>query len=234
MRTRFAMTRLPSPLVPAMRAPGGCPFRRAFTVLELTLVLAIGSVLALLLAFAIGRQRTSAQQASCMQNMRQLFIGLATYAGEHAGQLPPIFNAANSWTWASTLGASGAYLPFRENFQHYSCPFAPVMEGPNLSRQVDTYGMIKEKDGVPDIPFVTKGPQTPLLCDSTFLVAATPRYQKQYYAVNKQTWTSGVALWHQKRANMVFADGHGETLTRKDLEDPQRFPPTGFKYFYEP
>lgn len=208
--------------------------QHGFTVLELSVVLIIGTILAVLLVFAVGQQRSVMEQVTCMNNMRKLFTGLVNYSTENNGRLPKVFDSKSQWTWATILGKSGAFIPFNtSNFRYYSCPFAPVMEGPNVSRQVDTYGRIKEADGIPEPPFILLGPNTPILCDSAFLVPGTPRYQRQYYVVNIQTNTSGVDLRHRNRANIVFADGHGEALTRKQLEDRERFPPKGFKYFRE-
>ncbi len=207
-----------------------------FSLTELLVATALGAILLLLGATAASRYRQKAEQTSCMANLRQLFVGLTLYAAEHHGKFPTHFDSTTSRTWASTLGLSGVYLPLNAStFGHYSCPSGAVMEEPanQISRQVDTYGMITEADGVASPPFHLLPPNTPILCDSAFLFPGSPRYQKQYYYVAKQTWYTGVALRHGGRANLIFADGHGAALSKDDLQDRARFPPLGFRYFLE-
>jgi prepilin-type N-terminal cleavage/methylation domain-containing protein len=62
---------------------------RAFTLIELLAVIAIISLLASLLAPALKSARDRAMDATCLSNQRQLFAGLALYAADHEGQLPP-------------------------------------------------------------------------------------------------------------------------------------------------
>lgn len=55
---------------------------RAFTLMELLVVIAVIAVLASLLLPTLSRARSSAWSARCKNNLRQLAIGLALYTGE--------------------------------------------------------------------------------------------------------------------------------------------------------
>jgi prepilin-type N-terminal cleavage/methylation domain-containing protein/prepilin-type processing-associated H-X9-DG protein len=64
------------------RSPG-------FTLIELLVVIAIIGILAAFLLPAIGRSKSRAQSASCLNNLRQLEICSQLYASDNEERLPP-------------------------------------------------------------------------------------------------------------------------------------------------
>ena len=62
--------------------------RRAFTLLELIVVVAIVGLLAGLLLPVLGRSRARARDAYCLNNLRQLGLAVAAYAQDYGSHLP--------------------------------------------------------------------------------------------------------------------------------------------------
>lgn len=61
---------------------------RAFTLVELLVVIGVIAVLISLLLPALGTARRAAQATACLSNLRQCYIGFQLYAAENAGYIP--------------------------------------------------------------------------------------------------------------------------------------------------
>ena len=98
----------------------------SFSLIELLVVVAIISILAAFLLPALQKAREKARQAVCMNNLKQVYMGLIMYTEDYDGWLPLVKDSSSSGglTWAqrvcSYMGKSSA--AFGNNFMR--CPSA--------------------------------------------------------------------------------------------------------------
>src|SRR5438093_1550044 len=78
---------------------------RAFSLVELLVVIALIAILIALLAPAIAKARRQALQVACASNLRQLGVGLIGYANENRGFFP--------------APASGMWGPYPEDWIYW-------------------------------------------------------------------------------------------------------------------
>lgn len=118
--------------------------RRAFTLVELLIVIGIIAALAALLLPAVGRAREMGKRAVCLSNIRQLTTAWLSYSNDHRGRLVPAIlvspgqTSASDWfgggpvaplarqqAWQqdpSTFMQNGLLWPYLRNPQVYICP----------------------------------------------------------------------------------------------------------------
>lgn len=71
---------------------------KAFTLVELLVVVAIITILAALLLPALGRVINAARKIECANNLHQLGIGLHLYADDERGRMPGSFRTSTPYT----------------------------------------------------------------------------------------------------------------------------------------
>jgi prepilin-type N-terminal cleavage/methylation domain-containing protein len=82
--------------MPALKGTIRSPVRRAFTLVELLVVIGIIAVIIGLLMPALSKARLQANSVACQSNLRQIGIYLQTYLNENKGWLFPVGADANN------------------------------------------------------------------------------------------------------------------------------------------
>jgi prepilin-type N-terminal cleavage/methylation domain-containing protein len=109
--------------------------RAAFTLIELLVVIAIIAILAALLLPALARARESGQRAACLNNLRQVYIGCAIYAGDNQDVLFSARpNNAAFTTWVQICLDPTSALPGVAGLPNYTAMAG--MSQTNLSRSI--------------------------------------------------------------------------------------------------
>ena len=96
------------------------PHYQGFTLIELLVVIAIIALLAAILFPVFARARENARKSSCLNNMKQLGLGILQYTQDYDETFfwgLPI----NGQGWPG-IGWAGATNPYIKNFQVYRCP----------------------------------------------------------------------------------------------------------------
>jgi prepilin-type N-terminal cleavage/methylation domain-containing protein/prepilin-type processing-associated H-X9-DG protein len=159
--------------------------RRGFTLIELLVVIAIIAVLIALLLPAVQSAREAARRAQCVNNLKQLGIACANYAGT-TGVFPmAAFWSTGPLTSSTSFGALVHLLPYFEQGQIYSAFNTSLAFGDFENTTVHGIGIATlwcPSDGTISNPALTTAP--------LFRPAgATPfRVQFSSYGVNVGTW----------------------------------------------
>ncbi len=95
---------------------------KGFTLIELLVVIAIIAILAAILFPVFARAREKARTASCLNNVKQLTLGIMLYLQDYDEMYPMAYNyaptppAGNAHTWVP------AVMPYIKNDQVMKCP----------------------------------------------------------------------------------------------------------------
>jgi prepilin-type N-terminal cleavage/methylation domain-containing protein/prepilin-type processing-associated H-X9-DG protein len=101
--------------------------RSAFTLIELLVVIAIIAILIGLLLPAVQKIREAAARISCMNNLKQIGLGMLNYENARGG-LPP------SRTTANTAIPSAPFYPFKHSWTAALLPYIEQTNSFNLYR----------------------------------------------------------------------------------------------------
>jgi prepilin-type N-terminal cleavage/methylation domain-containing protein len=107
----------------------GRPHRRGFSLIELLVVIAVIALLAALLLPVLARAKGAANRIACVNNLKQVRLGLGIYLVDNNSVLPPRDVATNQWP--------ARLRPQYSNLRLLTCPADPAVDLAAASTNLD-------------------------------------------------------------------------------------------------
>lgn len=202
--------------------------RRAFTVLELLLCVAIIGILAALVVSSLQSLRGKARTAQCISNLRTIASGLFAYAAEHNGSvMPKVPRSLSLWPPVidTYIGGQGTELGYDKVTSHvWACPenrdqlatfkkkgFAGAV---NAGYPINSHLRRETADGaIEGIPMsaIARPGQKVYLIESCNILTGKfgPKTAMLYTPYDYHAWMKQV---HPAGNNVLFCDGHVESV----------------------
>ena len=217
--------------------------RRAFTLIELLIVIAIIAILAAMLLPTLGRSKATAQRIKCVSNLHQLGLATQMYWDDNGGKCFRYTSTTNygQQFWFGWIGPgaegerpfdpqSGALWPYLEGRGVELCPSLNYALGQfKLKARGASYGYgynlhLSTTPSKPPVPVakISHTSDTVLLADSaqvnTFQSPASPENPmlEEFYYVSTNRYEATAHFRHAQKASVVFADGH---VAMEKMED---------------
>lgn len=227
-----------------------CSRRAGFTLIEILTVIAIIGILAAILIPTVSRTRDSARATRCLSNVRQLALAQFTYAGEHRGQFAQGWEMGDApgvdykLLWQARLAPYliGFGVNPQASVHDNRRASESIFVSPNADfddplavadlgagRGVTSYRLNANMNAwswwtPPQGPLWSFRMNAPPIPARVLLLGNGRLADVDYAMPDFENWGewSQIDFPHagRTRSNWAFADGHVESLSRADLNDP--------------
>ena len=217
--------------------------RRAFTLVELLVVIGIIALLIAILMPSLSRARTQSQRVACMSNLRQLGAAFVMYTNANKGSFPrpavgALFEDWIYWHAGRNLDES-RLVPYLSGGNKFNPDFFRCAGDTEWQNRNYKYSYTVNEficgHYQPPLKFnqVKRPSEKILAIDESSATVDDGCWAPQNYAVDGQNLLSNR---HDKQAEkktdknagrgtVLFADGHGDFIERKNSFDPMWYDP---------
>ena len=200
--------------------------RRGFTLIELLVVIAIIAILAAILFPVFAKAREKARQSSCLSNVKQIMLGVMSYAQDYDETLPyqVLDLDGSSGANAGDMTWRMAVTPYCKNVQIFMCPSKKMTTAFGGTLATDWgftagYGMnaVHWVSGNPQGPSgaamgtVEYPAQCVFIAETDGSEAFANDGTNVHYANGGTAWNGDIGLKrHNEGGNYGFVDGHAK------------------------
>lgn len=192
--------------------------RRALTLIELLIVLAIIGMLAAVLFPIFAAQRENARRTSCQSNLKKIGLALLQYCRDYDERLPRPAYERPHLVWQQVL------QPYVESASFFICPsnegWMPPLVSPAVGGNTPvprSYGLnhrVSYGDRAVSLGSIASPPRKIMVAESR---GAWPDYGSAWWKGDE--WQQGFA-GHLGTANYLFCDGHVKALRPSETASP--------------
>ena len=191
---------------------------KGFTLTELLVVIAIISLLAAILFPVFARARENARRTSCLNNTKQILLGIAQYTQDYDEKYMPMYTGSGSAAqyWPIKIE------PYLKSTQVYNCPSSSDAAYVSITNKYPHFGLnswLIDYNGGNTGRALASIPQpagTVILLDSK----SAPRVVPEGFV--KEPAYNVPAYWPQYRhletISVGFFDGHVKAMRKSALE----------------